>query len=175
MQSDVIADAYARACARPTDINALLPTLRDEAIAVDAQVLVELGVGSGNSTSALLAATLETGGRLWSVDVVIPEGFLFDYTAVPEWTYLIADDLAVVGECPRPIDCLFIDSAHNYEQTFAELEAYVPLMRPGGVLMMHDTVSWPSVTEAIKDYTADHPMTRERWVPESNGLYVGHS
>ena len=53
---------------------------------------------------------------------------------------------------------LLIDSSHEYDQTIAELEAYWPRVRPGGLVLLHDTM-WD---------TTDDP---QRWCTELD--YVG--
>jgi hypothetical protein len=36
------------------------------------------------------------------------------------------------------VDVLFIDTTHAYAQTSLEIELYLPKVRPGGVVLMHD-------------------------------------
>lgn len=132
-------------------------------------------MGSGNSTAALLAGCQVTGGRVWSVDIKVPDEGI--HGAVLEsslWTFTLGDSLEAVEECPRPIDLLFIDSAHDYEHTIAELRAYAPLVRKGGVVVMHDTTSWPDdVPRAIREYWPDGVLEREEWRTNCNGLFIG--
>lgn len=120
-------------CSAGSDISLHLPFLFEEA---KRKTVIELGVRSGNSTSAFLAAAKE----VWSVDINVPR--------VPEewldlryWNFLQSDDLS--DECaawlPAETDVLFIDSDHTYEHALAELEKYGPRVRPGGVILLHDT------------------------------------
>lgn len=155
------------------DIGEHLEYIHDVAVGCNAQIIVELGPARGISTSALLAAAEITGGTVWSCDIV-------DHTVFPEvlhhplWTYVIANDLDVVDDCPRPIDLLFIDSEHTYDQTLAEMRAYIPLVRSGGYVIMHDTTVWAELmVPAITDYTAEHPFASEIWFAHCNGLFVG--
>lgn len=169
---------YERNCADPNDIHEHLPTLRQLVIDTNAQQAIELGIGHGYSTSALLAGLEETGGRLWACDIEPP-----DAAQIPEiWSHpqldsIITNDLDVVVEAPE-CDVLFIDSAHNYDQTLAELRAYVPKLRAGGVLAMHDTVSWAGhVDRAIRDYYAEDDRlakAREEWRVNCNGLFLAY-
>lgn len=126
--------------------------------------VIELGVRSGNSTSAILAALEDVGGHLWSCDINAPD--------VPEvwhdsplWTFLLGDDLDMQLKMPDPCDVLFIDTSHTYHQTLAELRAYVPKLRSGGLALFHDTqwlypnISLPApggpVTEALDVFCAE--------------------
>lgn len=55
-----------------------------------------------------------------------------------------AVELALGGE---PLDFLFIDGDHSYEGVKADFEAYAPLVRPGGLIALHD----------INEDRRDHP------------------
>lgn len=137
------------------DIRDQMPVLY--AWARRAAKVIELGVRTGNSTSAFLAA-LEGRGELWSVDVnppLVPDYWL----DLPNWHFLQADDISAqaLDFCPDRVDVLFIDTSHYYEHTMAELKMYVPKVRPGGVVLLHDTVpyptdlgvGWPDVSAAL--------------------------
>jgi predicted O-methyltransferase YrrM len=120
-------------CARWSDINEHLPTLYDLARGKD---VIELGVRSGNSTAAFLAA-VEQDGHLWSVDIDrprIPE----DWFSSPHWTFIQGDDLHVADQLPS-VDIVFIDTSHTFEQTSAELDLYLPKIQRPGLFLLHDT------------------------------------
>lgn len=131
---------YRARCEQGSDIMQWLPTLYGTVATYARPTVVELGVRSGNSTAALLAAADLTDGHVHSCDVNVP--------AVPEWwqdsgrwTVHIGDDVnpAILADMPDAIDVLFIDSSHHYDHTLTELRAYVPRMRQGGTVLMHDT------------------------------------
>jgi predicted O-methyltransferase YrrM len=122
-----------------SDIQGHLPTLHGEVASRPGARVLELGVRWGTSTSALLAGAEESGGHVWSVDIAAP--------SVPDWwagtglwTLTVGDDLdpAVAAAQPAELDVLFIDSSHTFDQTAGELRLYVPRVRPGGVVLMHD-------------------------------------
>lgn len=100
--------------------------------------VLELGTRCGFSTSAFLAAVEKNGGHVWSVDK--------DPARVPAWwhghklwTFTQADDLE--WEPPDTLfDVIFLDTSHTLEHTRAELERFVPLAAPGGVVLVHDTL-----------------------------------
>jgi cephalosporin hydroxylase len=124
--------AFAERSVQWSDIVGHLQFLHDTVLERDAQVVVELGVRSGNSTAALLAAVERTGGHLWSVDIDAPM-LPFDSEA---WTVIVGDDLAVAEQIPDEIDVLFIDTSHTFVQTLAELRLYGPRAR---LMLLHDT------------------------------------
>lgn len=158
---------YEQRCQIPSDIYQHLPRLHDEAAKGDITV-IELGVRSGNSTAAFLCAVEEHGGHVWSVDTD-PTYVFADH---PQWTFIQGDDLDVAVYLPDGVDLVFIDTTHYYQQTWAELETYVPKVRPGGVVALHDTeLETPHLASsldppfpvrvAVDEYCAEHDLHAE--------------
>ena len=170
-----IALRFAAVCEEPSDIRTHLPRLRDLVVDTDAQVVVELGVRTGRSTTALLAGAEETGGLVWSCDVV-NHGAPTDVTEHPQWEFGRGDDLAMAAHAPRPICVLFIDTSHEYEHTVAELRAYGPLVRSGGVIALHDTdeTTWPACAQAVRHWFELLAPSKARleFHPGDNGLTI---
>jgi cephalosporin hydroxylase len=140
---------YRHRCAQVTDIRDQLPVLY--AWACHAKRVIELGVRGGNSTSAFLAALERGGGELWSVDISVP-GVPLWWHELPSWHLMVADDCdpRAVSFCPGEADVLFIDTSHYYDHTLAELRAYAPKVRAGGLILMHDSgPDWPDVAQAL--------------------------
>lgn len=54
-------------------------------------------------------------------------------------------------------DLIFIDGDHRYVTCAADIEASLPLLRPGGVLAGHDftNAAWPGVARAVRDRFGD--------------------
>jgi predicted O-methyltransferase YrrM len=50
---------------------------------------------------------------------------------------------------PRPVDFLHVDGNHSEEAVRSDLAVYLPLMRPGGVVVIDD-ISWSSVRAAAE-------------------------
>ena len=128
---------YRRVIGEPSDIQGHLESFVEMVLHTDAKVVIELGTRTGVSTIAWLHGLSQTGGHLWSVDIdeVPPIG---EY---PNWTFIQGDDLdpVIVARLPRPADIVFIDTSHLYDQTVAEIELYQHLVRPGGLMVFHDT------------------------------------
>jgi predicted O-methyltransferase YrrM len=123
---------------QPSDITAHLPALHHAARG--RRHGLELGVRTGNSTTAFLAAIEADGGHLWSIDILAPDVPRHWHDS-PLWSFLRADDLSRQARAwaPGSIDFLFIDTSHGYDHTLAELRAYAPRVSPGGMVLMHDT------------------------------------
>lgn len=120
-----------------SDIQDCLPRLHERAARIPRVSVLELGVRSGNSTAAFLAAAERADGHVWSVDIA-PPAVPAQWADSGRWTFTLGDDMIVTPPA-GPFDILFIDSSHRYGHTLAELKRYVPLVKPGGKVLAHDT------------------------------------
>jgi len=171
---------YDAVAATPSDIYEHLPVLVEMVLKADAKKVIELGTRTGVSTIAWLYALEQTGGHLWSVDMDAkpPIG------EFPHWTFIQGDDESdqVLSQLPPQVDILFLDTSHHYEHTKRELELYLSQVKPGGLIVCHDTelpipegappqdAPYP-VKRAIQEFTAKHGL---RWfnLPNCWGLGI---
>ncbi len=121
-----------------SDVQYCLPRMHDTAAAYPGVAILELGVRQGYSTSAFLAAAEKAQGHLWSIDVNDPE-VPAHWLDSALWTFIKGDDVVVPFWVPA-IDVLFVDTIHTYAHTLAELNRFVPMVKPGGTVLLHDTV-----------------------------------
>lgn len=65
---------------------------------------------------------------------------------------------------PYVIDLLFVDACHQYEEALKDLQLYVPKVRKGGLVLMHD-IGMPKLIRAMDDY-----FGKDQWTnaPEAN-------
>lgn len=130
-----LAAEYERLCNVPSDVFQHLPKFVAMVEELDATHVIELGTRTGVSTIAWLHA-LEGRGRLTSVDIDAqpPIG---DHE---HWTFIQGDDMDpdVIARL-EPAEIVFVDTSHHYEHTRAELATYLPLVKPGGRIVCHDT------------------------------------
>lgn len=173
-----LAAEYERLCATPSDIYLHLPRFVALVEELDARHVIELGTRTGVSTVAWLYALARTGGRLTSVDVD-PQPEIGSFA---HWTFVQGDDCdpAVVSALDDA-DIVFIDTSHLFEHTARELRIYRHLVRPGGVLVLHDTmlerpIGAPArprfpVRTAVEEFVAEERLS---WVnvPECWGLAI---
>jgi predicted O-methyltransferase YrrM len=132
-----------------SDIIEQMPLIRQAARSYWKPVIGELGTRTGESTSALIAGASASGGHVYSVDLDMgdrtgaPNGF----NAPPWWceqaglwSALSGNDLGdeAAAFIPAELDILFIDTSHLYQHTLDELAMYVPRVKPGGTVLMHD-------------------------------------
>lgn len=138
---------YNLRCSNWSDIVDHLPRLFEESQFPNVSVL-ELGVRSGNSTAAFLAAAEKNNGHVWSSDIFRPD-VPDEWFESPYWTFVEGDDLQVGDLLPAIVDVLFIDTSHAYRQTLAELNMYAKRVRAGGVIILHDTeLEHPEASDA---------------------------
>lgn len=182
-----IKDTYLDRLSKWSDIQEYLPLFYDEARNREKPLILELGSRRAYSTIAFLAGAAESGGHVWSCDILdvrkIPGGIGM-WARSPSWTFIQGDDMnaEVQGKLPVEADVLFIDTSHEYEHTLAECRAYVPRVRPGGIALFHDTnvYDWPGykwegettpVRQALNEYCAETGLSWEQ-VPGKYGLGV---
>lgn len=158
---------------KPTDIHEHLATLNMLTIELKLKTIVELGTGVGESTIALLEAAKKTGGRVYSIDVdpcLEAHRMIKAYGLQKYWTFIQEDSLKVGWD--KPIDHLLIDTIHTFDQVTKELEKYEPHVRHGGIITLHDTVTWAGVLLAINRYVKDRKELRLYNYFNNNGLAV---
>lgn len=157
-KDDLIARYEAAVADEANDMHEHLPTMFGGAVDTNAKTVIELGVRGGISTLAWLLAMELTGGTVWGVDIDdAPELF----ATSPHWTFIKGDDLdaRVYWELPSACDILFIDTSHEYRHTLAELFMYGRLVRPGGIIFLHDT----ELEDPFVDYPELHAVHTERY------------
>jgi len=150
----------------------------------DRALVVELGVWQGRSVLALAEACRGTGKRVFAIDPWADydegggpvSGYLAQYgvrsfeevyqaylahcrrLALEEWIVTVrAPSVETARTWSRgPVSLVFIDASHHYDAVSADLEAWVPLVRPDGVVCGDDW-EWDSVRRAVQDFVARHP------------------
>jgi predicted O-methyltransferase YrrM len=151
-----------------SDVQSHLTTLFDCAHGA----VLELGVRAGISTTALLAGVEAHGGHVWSVD---RDDCAPVWAGHAQWSFIQADSLDEARIIvPAVLDVLWIDTEHTEERTIAELRAWGGHVRPGGVILLHDTddsSTYPGVRNAISVYCSTRNLT-PLYMPGSYGLGV---
>lgn len=113
--------------------------------------VLEIGVRSGVSTSALLAGIEEKFGHLYSVDIDHCEVFL----GHPRWTFYKADSIKqaefLQAILPDKLDVLFVDGDHTYFGALSDLMKFGPRAE---TIFVHDTdaPNFPGVRQAVEDF-----------------------
>jgi len=139
-----LGDIQNRAMVRKTDISDHLPMLFTESLNVESKLIVELGVGDGESTFVLERVANLWGAKLVSVDI----DDRAEVSSFKDRIFVQSDDISFAAEFPdwcrgrgfEPvIDILFIDTSHLYDHTVAEISAWFPYLASRCKVFFHDT------------------------------------
>jgi predicted O-methyltransferase YrrM len=117
---------------------------------------LEIGTQFGHSTVALLEAAASVDGRVYSVDVepcTEAHARVASAGLSRHWTFIQGDALRLRPPAfPESLDLLFIDTFHLYSQTARELAHLAPYVAPGGWIVLHDAVTFPGVSRAVREF-----------------------
>jgi predicted O-methyltransferase YrrM len=118
-----------------------------------ARQVLETGTFRGYSTCFLAAAVRDNGGgRVTTVDPwVLPH--LWDDSELAQFITWLPLTSAQAAESIRTqtFDVLVIDSEHTYRTVATELRLFEPLLREGGLILLHDSLFHDGVGLAIRD------------------------
>ena len=151
--------------------------LYDQAAAVPAGgVWVEVGCWKGRSFLPT-AMGINGDATLWAVDTFEGDARCpahWDGREVPNWVYdhfrITIDAIrrlrgvaapvmkilrcssmqASFGFQTKSVNGVFIDASHFYDSVSADIKAWMPLIKPGGIISGHD-FSYPDVERAVKE------------------------
>jgi len=134
---------------RPADVAELLK------LAEGRRRVVELGTATGWTTAALVLADRER--RVLTFDPVVQD-HRADYLALlpaaaRRRIELVAATGADGAQNAGEQDLVFVDSTHEHDATVAEIIAWTPKLRSGGLLVLHDyeNPAFPGVAAAVRD------------------------
>ena len=119
-----------------------------------------LEVGTAFGYTSLYMAHVHTMERVWTVDIKpcqeAKENFeKFDWGR--KIRQITGDSLKIdLPVKPGQLDLLFLDSDYSYEYLKSEWERYTPLVKKGGIVVIHDTQQAP-VGRFIKEIGSKFP------------------
>ena len=131
----------------------------------DGSNLVEVGSYKGRSTCSLALGCRGTNNRVFAVDpfdggpdLPTSDSFLefsqnLRRCGVSELVVpIVGVSVEVSRNWTQPIQLLFIDGSHKYEDVLADFAGFLPHVVPGGIVAFHDVVeTWPGVLRAWND------------------------
>lgn len=136
-------------------------------------LIVEIGTYRGRSTVILASAAQLVAGRVITIDpynTVMREGvnetpvttddrdFMLSYLELYGVANAVTSVVSTSADAARqwdgrPIDLLWVDGSHDYEDVSADLRLWSPHVR--GYIAMHDTSgSWAGVSRALNEFVA---------------------
>lgn len=152
-------------------------------VASKCEVIVELGSWKGRSTCAL---AVNSPGIVLAVDVW---GGSFEYWPQNKMNTSVFGEflenvkgLENVWPVPMPslraasmmgyagfsADMIFIDATHNHDEVVADIQAWSPLLKPGGIFCGHDYgfSGWPDVEVVVKKMIPKYRVIETIWTTE---------
>jgi predicted O-methyltransferase YrrM len=170
-----------------SEIEALLTIVRDH----DSHRILEIGTANGG-TLYLLTWASAPNARLLSLDIREFEPLrrhLFEsfghagkkVVVMQGDSHLETTRDAVSRFFGAPIDVLFIDGDHSGESVRRDYELYSPLVRPGGLIVLHDIVDGPESLvggvpvfwREVRSELDDPVELVESWTQGGFGIAVG--
>lgn len=149
-----------------------------------AGVVDEVGCWKGRSTSFAAPVCRENGAALWCVDSWrgSRDAYSGDYArllAEEDVRWAFERNMAALGYVPRILamdsldaargfarssaDLVFIDASHDEESVLANLEAWTPAVKDGGLLAGHDlSERTPGVERAVAQFCAARGLAWRR-------------
>jgi len=126
-------------------------TLYQSILDLNAQIVVEIGTKEGKSAKIIVEALKRTGGHLYSVDKC-------EYKPVdsPFITYVTSD--FVKFNIDNPIDVLFDDGSHDYEEVRKALDNFWSSINTPGLYIVADVDSHILAKEAVTDWAEEKNM-----------------
>ena len=116
------------------------------------RVIVELGVDCGFSTIAFARPNI---GRIYAIDWFRGDSYVgprnveeqcrenLKDAGVQNVELIVGDFAEVASRWKYSVDILHIDGDHAYESVKRDFECWQRFVRPGGVILMHDTQWFP--------------------------------
>lgn len=125
-----------------------------------------VNIGAGNGTSGLAFMEARADLHLFTIDIQLessPFGCLQGEQAVfesagfwgdPRHTQIHGDSKAVGAAWEHgPVDMVFVDGGHQYHEAKGDIEAWLPRIKAGGLLVIHDFEKdnkvWHGVNKAV--------------------------
>lgn len=126
-----------------------------------ATLIYEVGIHMGLSTNAFLVAAVENGGIVYSCDIN-PDctRSVRDPDLRARWLAHIMDSKKFAQYLTSLASIVYLDGAHDYETVRRELDDFWPLVRPGGMMILHDA-DWLPEMKAINgwQFATGNPWT----------------
>ena len=127
-------------------------------------ICVEIGSYLGASALFLASGMKEREGTVYCVDTWKNEGmsegerdtfeeFTRNIKPLRDFTHILRGrSVEIAKTFNKEIDLIFIDGDHSYEAVRADVEAWIPKVKDGGIVVLHD-IGWAEgVKRAVKEF-----------------------
>lgn len=162
LQNAVLPDASGAVLIESSELE-VARTLYTIARLLNSRSLVEIGVFRGSTSRFLAGALSDHGGTLHLVDVdraalATARRSIGDVSRVTVIEHAgLSTSSAVLTAVPSGCDLVYLDANHSEDGVHSELACWIPKVRPGGVVAVHDTIGIRGVCRAVNDYAVIYP------------------
>jgi predicted O-methyltransferase YrrM len=128
-----------------------------------------INIGSGPGTSTLAVAELRWDAQIYSVDLTPSEMEANHLEVARERGQLHqigGGSLPAAAAWEQgPADWLFIDADHSYEGCRDDIAAWLPHLKPSGILLFHDyhPTFFPGVVDAVSEWRKREARAGRAW------------
>ena len=157
--SDVLGNSLAMRLAdsfdymRPEEVDLVHRLARD---LPERAVCVNIGSGSGTSIIAVMEVRLDL--NMYSVDINADNALSQFHQAgiLSKITQITGDSKTVAWNGDR-IDYCFVDAGHLEHEIRGDIQAWIPRMASGGIVLFHDYGSdrWSDVKKVVDEYAGN--------------------
>jgi predicted O-methyltransferase YrrM len=123
--------------------------------------IVEVGVYRGATSRLLARALADNGGGILHLVDLSPEALVSAQAASqphPSVSILghcgLSTATQMLGEVPAECDLIYLDADHSESGVHAELTSWLPKLRAGGIVGVHDSINVPGVCRAVHRFSA---------------------
>jgi predicted O-methyltransferase YrrM len=146
-------------------------------------VIAEIGSYLGASACFLASGGWNRIGKLYCIDTwendAMSEGPRKTFDAFLRNTSVFKDIVALKGKSTDvaelvvgPVDLLFIDGDHSYQAVIADLKAYLPKVKVGGLLILHDWGWAEGVQRAVREIIVPIQVAQPHILPNMYSVCV---
>jgi len=126
-----------------TDISSHLPALFFYSLKTDPQLILEVGISSGESSRALHDVCELCDARLIGIDIVPWTKESYADKKHAQWLLMNSlnfGEYYANSEFKNTLfDVIFLDTSHLFQETMQEIKILTPLLKKNGVMMFHDS------------------------------------
>lgn len=142
------------------------------------EIVIETGTYKGFST-LMIASALKRNkrGHLYTIDLndwkVVEECRRFECD--PYVTFIKSDSKSALCELRKTlskVDLLWLDADHTLRAVLDEMEAAMPMIRPGTIIAFHDTILFPEEGQAIEELKRRFPNWESMAFRTSRGFHL---
>ena len=118
---------------------------------IGAKNVLELGTFKGATTLYLAEAVKHNGhGKVYTIDLKNYLSIHVKHSGLLKYIkHIIGSDLKVLKNLKIKFDLVFIDTSHELEQTLREFRLLDKIIKPGGLMAFHDSISHSGVKQII--------------------------